>query len=194
MSVAIDHTEPWAAAEVLGLPDDGAHTRHELIDGTLIVPPALDYCGGDVSHKARFVLVQCDDSYCVGGPEFVVPQRAPCDLRASHVLRQYSVQARHLESTSWPTCSPCLLPGDRCQHARRSDRRPRRHRNDGVHPGRARRGCGLTDTAGRNPFYERIAVIARCRMTACRRYSTRNRRRWSRTSCSGSNGGNSAHA
>lgn len=33
MSIAIGHVGPWMATDVLALPDDGTHTRHELVDG-----------------------------------------------------------------------------------------------------------------------------------------------------------------
>jgi Uma2 family endonuclease len=58
MSVAIDHTGPWTVADVLGLPDDGTHARHELIDGTLIVSPAPGYPHQRVSRRLATLLEQ----------------------------------------------------------------------------------------------------------------------------------------
>jgi Uma2 family endonuclease len=40
MSLAIDHPGPWTVDDVLALPEDGRHTRYELLDGSLVVTPA----------------------------------------------------------------------------------------------------------------------------------------------------------
>lgn len=58
MSVAIEHTGPWTVADVLALPDDGTHARHEIIDGTLIVSPAPGYPHQRVSRRLAILLEQ----------------------------------------------------------------------------------------------------------------------------------------
>ncbi|HMA47616.1 MAG TPA: Uma2 family endonuclease [Frankiaceae bacterium] len=43
MSVAAElpaHAGPWTVADVLAIPEDAARSRHELIDGALVVSPA----------------------------------------------------------------------------------------------------------------------------------------------------------
>lgn len=58
MSVAIDHAGPWTVSDVLALPDDGTHTRHELIDGTLIVSPAPGYPHQRAARRLAALLEQ----------------------------------------------------------------------------------------------------------------------------------------
>ena len=38
-----EHVGPWTIDDVLAMADDGTHTRHELVDGQLIVSPAPGY-------------------------------------------------------------------------------------------------------------------------------------------------------
>jgi Uma2 family endonuclease len=56
MSVATDHVGPWTVADVLALDDDGGHSRHELIDGQLIVSPAPGYPHQRASRRLAALL------------------------------------------------------------------------------------------------------------------------------------------
>jgi len=58
MSVATDHAGPWTVQDVLALADDGTHTRHELIDGQLIVSPAPGYPHQRASRRLAALLDQ----------------------------------------------------------------------------------------------------------------------------------------
>jgi Uma2 family endonuclease len=56
MSVATDHVGPWTVADILALDDDGGHTRHELVDGQLIVSPAPGYPHQRASRRLAALL------------------------------------------------------------------------------------------------------------------------------------------
>ena len=56
MSVATEHVGPWTITDVLALDDDGTHTRHELIDGQLIVSPAPGYPHQRASRRLATLL------------------------------------------------------------------------------------------------------------------------------------------
>ena len=56
MSVATEHVGPWTVADVLALDDDGGHTRHELVDGQLIVSPAPGYPHQRASRRLTALL------------------------------------------------------------------------------------------------------------------------------------------
>jgi Uma2 family endonuclease len=62
MSVAMDHRGPWTLEDVLALPDDGSHTRHELIAGTLIVSPSPTYPHQRVAYRLGSVLRQAAEA------------------------------------------------------------------------------------------------------------------------------------
>ena len=58
MSVATEHVGPWTVDGLLALADDGTHTRHELIDGQLIVSPAPGYPHQRASRRLAALLDQ----------------------------------------------------------------------------------------------------------------------------------------
>lgn len=58
MSVATEHVGPWTVDDVLALDEDGGHTRHELIDGQLIVSPAPGYPHQRASRRLAALLDQ----------------------------------------------------------------------------------------------------------------------------------------
>jgi Uma2 family endonuclease len=58
MSVVTEHVGPWTVDDVLALADDGTHTRHELIDGQLIVSPAPGYPHQRASRRLAALLDQ----------------------------------------------------------------------------------------------------------------------------------------
>jgi len=58
MSVVIEHVGPWTVADVLALPDDGSHARHELIDGALIMAPSPGLPHQRVAYRLRSLLDQ----------------------------------------------------------------------------------------------------------------------------------------
>jgi Uma2 family endonuclease len=62
MSVTLEHFGPWTADDVLALPDDGAHSRYEVIDGTLLVTPAPSYEHQRASLRLAYLLQQAADT------------------------------------------------------------------------------------------------------------------------------------
>jgi Uma2 family endonuclease len=56
MSVATVQPGPWSVDSVLALADDGSHSRHELIDGTLIVAPAPSYPHQRAARRLAAIL------------------------------------------------------------------------------------------------------------------------------------------
>ena len=61
VSAEVGHAGPWTVADVLALADDGPHTRHELLDGTLIVSPAPSVRHQRASRKLANLLHDAAD-------------------------------------------------------------------------------------------------------------------------------------
>ena len=53
-----EHVGPWTIDDVLAMADDGTHTRHELVDGQLIVSPAPGYPHQRASRLLAALLEQ----------------------------------------------------------------------------------------------------------------------------------------
>jgi Uma2 family endonuclease len=100
MSVAIDHAGPWTVADVLALPDDGTHTRHELIDGMLIVSPAPGYPHQRASRRLATLLEQAAQAAGVAVEVFeAVNVETPAGLVIPDVAVVQAEAARRAELT-----------------------------------------------------------------------------------------------
>jgi Uma2 family endonuclease len=62
MSLAIEHPGPWTVDDVLALPEDGRHTRYELLDGSLLVTPAPAYDHQLVVTRLLHLLIEAGAS------------------------------------------------------------------------------------------------------------------------------------
>jgi Uma2 family endonuclease len=99
MSVATEHIGPWTVADVLALDDDGGgHTRHELVDGQLIVSPAPGYPHQRASRRLAALL---DKAATAGGAAVEVFEAVnvitPSGLVIPDIAMVHSAAARDAE-------------------------------------------------------------------------------------------------